>query len=511
MIIGSGLAGMVVAETIAHKLNVAVLSKGDITDSNSQKAQGGIAAAIAAGDHWENHLSDTLGAGDDHNCLTNTSILTKNGQDAVKMLTDWGVSFDEGLGREGAHGYPRIVHAGGDQTGKALVQTLHERTRSYVHFFTKETVLSLLKENGRCIGAKTVDGAGRMTLWYASYTVLATGGAGQLFSKTTNHSFATGDGYALAYRAGAILRDMEFIQFHPTLLMKNKKEAAGLITEATRGAGAQLVTSDNRRIMAGHPQQDLASRDVVARAIAAARTDEKEVFLDLSAVSHLADRFPGVTSLYKAFDFKKQRVPVAPGAHFMMGGVAATTEGETNVPGLYAIGEVAATGVHGANRLASNSLLEAVVFSRNLGRKILNSPRIGPSHRSDQHRTAIPSSLPTKQVIREVMDQACGVIRNEQTLKEADDFFQAYLSLAGISDDPEIQERSNMTLVAALMTKAALKRTESRGSHYRGDHPMKVKSWEGVTLAWSQQEYGKRYPVSADPTQMVVEGGLRAT
>ncbi|SDI74816.1 L-aspartate oxidase [Natribacillus halophilus] len=489
LIIGSGLAGLVVAETISRELNVGIFSKGEATESNSYRAQGGVAAALSTNDSWKKHWRDTLEAGDDHNDNSNTATLTKAGQEAVHMLAAWGVLFDHDehgfqLGKEGAHEHPRIVHAGGDRTGEALVHTLMERVRDHVQFFNEETVLSLLKVDRLCVGVKTVNKNGENRFWKAPHTVLATGGAGQLFSQTTNHAFATGDGYALAYRAGAILRDMEFIQFHPTLLATDTG-AADLITEAVRGAGGRLVKSDGSRVMAHHPKGDLAGRDIVARAIAAARSEGREVFLDLSPVSHLAERFPGVASLCKIYGYSSQ-LPVAPGAHFMMGGVAATPDGKTNVPGLYTVGEVASTGVHGANRLASNSLLEAVVFGRKLGRRLLAHPRKRPAVFRTREEPSVTGTLPTKAEIKQVMDEACGVNRNAKTLQEAVDFFNLYSPESLQSDDPHIQESSNMALIAALITNAALARTESRGSHYREDHPMKKQAWDGASLTWPQ-------------------------
>ncbi|QQK78763.1 L-aspartate oxidase [Salicibibacter cibi] len=491
LIIGSGLAGLVVAETIGRHLDVGIFSKGQTIDSNSYRAQGGVAAAITTEDCWGNHWKDTLEAGDAHNDPGTTATLTKAGRDAVQMLVELGVPFDRDdrsrlqLGKEGAHKYPRIVHAGGDRTGASLIRTLHKRVRKHVQFFNEETVLSILKEKGNCVGVKTVDRQSDIHFRYAAHLVLATGGAGQLFTQTTNHPFATGDGYALAYRAGAILRDMEFIQFHPTLLA-TETGTAGLITEAIRGAGAQLVTVDNHRLMANHPKGDLAGRDVVARAIHTARRHGEDVFLDVTPVSNLAERFPGVASLCETYGYSS-RVPVAPGAHFMMGGVVATPDGETNVSGLYAVGEVASTGVHGANRLASNSLLEAVVFGRRVGRKLLERPGKVFGNPVEQPLKKSPSP-PTKTEIRQMMDEACGVTRDEQTLREAGDFFRLSFQSSFKSDDPEIQERHNMSLVAGMITNAALRRTESRGSHYREDHPGKDASWQGVSLKHRQKE-----------------------
>ncbi|QQK74668.1 L-aspartate oxidase [Salicibibacter cibarius] len=488
LIIGSGLAGLVVAETIGRHLDVGIFSKGETTDTNSYRAQGGVAAAITKEDCWENHWRDTLEAGHAHNDLDNTATMTKAGRDAIQMLVEWGVLFDRDershlkLGKEGAHDYPRIVHAGGDRTGAALIHTLHKRVRKHVQFFNEETVLSILKEKGNCVGVKTVNKQGNIHFRYGAHIVLATGGGGQLFSQTTNQPFATGDGYALAYRAGAILRDMEFVQFHPTLFA-TETGTAGLITEAVRGAGARLVTADNVRLMANHPKGDLAGRDVVARAIHSVRRHGEDVFLDVTPVLNLAERFPGVASLCKTYGYTS-RLPVAPGAHFVMGGVVAMPDGETNVPGLSAVGEVASTGVHGANRLASNSLLEAVVFGRSVGRKLLERPGkvFGNPVEQSLQKSPLP---PTKFEIRQVMDEACGVTRDEQTLREASDFFRLSFQSSYESDDPEIQERHNMSLVAGMIANAALKRTESRGSHYREDHPVKDASWQDVSLTWS--------------------------
>ncbi|QDI92130.1 L-aspartate oxidase [Salicibibacter halophilus] len=494
LIIGSGLAGLAVAETIGGKLNVGIFSKGKETESNSYRAQGGVAAALQADDGWENHWRDTLEAGDEHSDAANTATLTKAGGKTVQKLIDWGVAFDRDednrllLGKEGAHGYPRIVHAGGDRTGEALVRTMKHRVQNHAQFFTEETVLSILKEDGSCVGVKTVDKKGEVHSRYAAHVVLATGGAGHLFSNTTNDSCATGDGYALAYRAGARLQDMEFVQFHPTMLATDTGSAGGLVTEAVRGAGARLVTGNDSRLMAGHPEQDLAGRDVVARAIHDARVGGEDVLLDLSPVQNLAERFPGVASLSERYGYTSY-LPVAPGAHFMMGGVGATLDGETRVPGLYAVGEVASTGVHGANRLASNSLLEAVVTGERLGQRLLQEPgqrRFGFRNVAGADSQKILP--PTKKDIQQVMDNACGVKRDAKTLKEAVAFFQPYFLANAESDDPDIQERNNMALLASIMVNAAYARTESRGSHYRDDHPTKNRSWQGISITWAMEQ-----------------------
>ncbi|HEV3231926.1 MAG TPA: L-aspartate oxidase, partial [Candidatus Dormibacteraeota bacterium] len=391
VVVGSGIAGSFAALHAARAGRVLLLTKTAMEESNSFYAQGGIAAALGGDDSPESHFRDTIEVGRglcDENAVR---ILTEEGPTRIRELVALGVRFDrddgdpqpEGpdprgprlaLGREAAHSHARIVHAGGDTTGAEIQRGLHQALRD-ADVATREghTVLRLLVEGGRCVGL-LAEAGGEIVEYPASAVILAAGGAGRLFGNTTNPPTANGDGAALAYEAGAELADLEFFQFHPTALRKDGAPSF-LISEAVRGEGAVLRNAAGERFLAErHPQAELAPRDVVAREIWAemARTGADAVFLDLSALpaDRMRGRFPQIyaTCLRLGIDITRDLVPVAPAAHYMMGGVRTDLDGATSLPGLFACGEVACAGVHGANRLASNSLLESVVFSRRAAR-----------------------------------------------------------------------------------------------------------------------------------------------
>ncbi len=380
LVIGSGVAGLHTAWRAAGSGDVMVLTKRSLFDSATAYAQGGIAAALGAGDSPELHRRDTLAAGAALCDAAAVEVLVEEGPARVRELATAGADFDrdtEGklkLGREAAHSRRRIVHAHGDQTGAEVARTLIERVRATpgITVSEKTRVLDLIVENGQCVGVRATV-AGRATEFIADATILATGGCGQVYRYTTNPVVATGDGFAIAHRAGVRLADMEFVQFHPTALDTPENPLA-LISEAVRGEGAVLVNDRGDRFMLGeHKLAELAPRDVVARAIFREQRSGRKVFLDATMFERpFAERFPGIYALCRArgIDPDTDLIPVTPAAHYMMGGVVTDLAGRASLARLYACGEVARTGVHGANRLASNSLLEGLVFAERVARDL---------------------------------------------------------------------------------------------------------------------------------------------
>ncbi|MHC4177215.1 MAG: L-aspartate oxidase, partial [Planctomycetota bacterium] len=369
LILGSGLAGLRAALAADPGLSVLILTKGDLQESNSTFAQGGIAAVLAPEDRFEDHVADTLRAG---GLLCDPKVVEHVVRDVPKRieeLIDWGAGFDQvdrrlALGREGGHGRDRIVHALGDATGKEIMRVVTERVAKSAHIQAWENTftLDLLTFEGTCRGALVWNRRHGKTMVWAKQTILCTGGAGQLYRETTNPEGATGDGMAIAYRAGAELRDLEFMQFHPTVLYI-AGSSRNLISEATRGEGAHLVDRYGHRFMPEYdPQAELAPRDIVSNAIVCQmeRTRHPNVYLDMTHfdAEKVRARFPGIVATCAEFelDVTRDRIPVRPGAHYMMGGVTVDVEGRTTLPSLWAAGEVTASGLHGANRLASNSL-----------------------------------------------------------------------------------------------------------------------------------------------------------
>ena len=378
LVLGGGIAGLTAAIGAARRWRVGLLTKSTFEETTTFLAQGGIAAAIGEEDSPELHFEDTVQAGAGLCDEEAVRVLVNEGPDRVRELMEICPRFDKVdgqivLGREGAHSLPRIVHAGGDATGSEVSSALAEAARlgSRVQLYEDEFVIDLLTVDGRCVGALTLNLAdGGLTLNVAMVTVLATGGAGQVYGRTTNPSVATGDGVAMAYRAGAAIRDLEFVQFHPTGLAVPGQQTVQLITEALRGEGAYLRNAAGERFMTEvDPRGELASRDIVVRGMVAEmrRDGADHVYLDATHLdaAWLQERFPRVTAGLRdhGLDLATELIPVAPVCHYFIGGVVTDVWGRTTVPGLYASGEVASTGVHGANRLASNSLLEGLVFS----------------------------------------------------------------------------------------------------------------------------------------------------
>jgi L-aspartate oxidase len=468
---------------------VTVVSKADLTDGSTRQAQGGIAAALADGDSAAAHVEDTLAAGAGLSDPEAAALLCKEGPARVADLVALGVAFDRSqgalaLGREAAHRAARIVHAGGDATGLHVADSLARAVRAHpaIAVVEHEAALEILVSGGAAVGIRTLDAAGAERRRMAGDIVLATGGTGHLFAYTTNPLTATADGQALAYRAGAALADLEFVQFHPTALAAGASPLA-LVTEAARGEGGILRDARGEPFMRGlHPLGDLAPRDVVARAIwTRAREDGQHVTLDLTHLppETLRRRFPTVAAACRAhgIDIARDPIPVTPAAHYAMGGVLTDLHGRSTLPGLYAIGECACTGVHGANRLASNSLLEGLVMAHRaaaaLGRT--DWPR-GPLA-----APAAPgkgSSGPwVRREIQRVMWEGAGLER------DAGGLAAAALTLRGLpaADDAETR---NLLDVAQLTVAAASLRTESRGAHFRTDHPATDRR-RAVRVAWA--------------------------
>lgn len=469
VIVGGGIAGLATA-LAAAPTPVQLLCRHDgANDSASVLAQGGIAAAIGPDDDPEKHARDTMTAGAKRNDAAMVRWLCARAPDAVYWLQMQGVRFDRGtdgslqLGREGGHGAPRIVHAGGDATGAELIRALNERVAraAHVQWFAGMDVEALRLRDGVVCGVRSCAAGGRRHEFEASAVVLATGGTGALFARTSNPPGAQGSGLALGMAAGAQTRDMEFVQFHPTALDVPGRHCLPLITEALRGAGARLRDAAGRPLMRGvHPLQDLAPRDVVARRLWRARRCGVRVWLDARAVQgEWARRFPTVlaASLAAGVDPRSEPIPVAPAAHFHMGGLAVDRDGRTSVSGLYAVGEVACNGVHGANRLASNSLLEGVVCGRQLG-AVLAARRSEPARgtaRWTERGAALPESWSA--ALRELLWTAAGPEREAATLRRAVHACAAW------------REAGWQACVAHALLEAALRRGGSLGAHFRRD------------------------------------------
>ena len=496
LVIGSGVAGLRAALAAAEHSDVICLAKGQLDQSNTAWAQGGIAAVMRQGeDTFDAHVANTLDAGAGLCDETAVRHIIEAGPRQIESLVGLGANFDRepsgelSLGREGGHTAHRILHADGDATGREIARALvdaavaHERIRLFDHCFALD-LISETQPGSRCVGAITHHPKYGLQVIWAKATILATGGCGQIFRETTNSPIATGDGPAMAYRAGATLADMEFEQFHPTTLYVAGASRA-LITEAVRGEGAHLVNRDGHRFMVDHHDlAELAPRDVVSRAILDQLSNfpGAQVYLDARHIGErFAQRFPGITQLLGRFDLDpgKDLIPIRPAMHYMIGGVRADVQGHTGVPGLYACGEVACTGLHWANRLASNSLLEGLVCGEAAGRicqeaidqpvslplKIVSDIRI--SDRSELDIADVLSSL------RSVMWRHVGIERAGQRLGEIGEMidFWARYTLDKIFDDRAGWEIQNGLLIGALITRAAAWRDESRGTHFRTDAP----------------------------------------
>ena len=499
IIIGSGIAGLNTALLAREHGSVLILTKGAVDDCNTRYAQGGIAAAVGPGDSPLLHQRDTLAAGAGLCDPEAVEVLTGEGPQRFANLIQWGIPFDTSqgqvsLGREGAHSLPRILHAGGDATGQHIELTLAAlvaESNIEVRDFTLAT--RLLTVDGQVAGVETLDGnTGQNRSFTARFVVIATGGAGQLYRFTTNPLVATGDGVSLAFSAGARVMDLEFYQFHPTALWLEGAPTF-LLSEAMRGEGAILRNPAGQAFMdAYHPLADLAPRDVVSRAVAAEieRNQGDPVFLDISHLpsENVQSRFP---TIYKfcldyGLDITKEPVPVAPAAHYMMGGIKIDTWGRSNVPGLYACGEAACSAVHGANRLASNSLLDTLVFAQRLVASTLGQAPAGPEGRAAdvqaglQSRQLVCNNLPTvsREALQDLMWRNVGINRRGTRLLLSARILQAWQRTLPATEARDDYELCNMVLLGRLMVEAALLRKESRGSHFREDFPEPSPDWE---------------------------------
>ena len=510
VVVGSGVAGLACALALAPR-PVTLLTKTPVPDGGSSLlAQGGIAAALGPEDSLEQHAADTLAAGDGLADAPRVRGLAAEGLDAVRALLAQGLPVDReadghpALGREGAHGRARILHAGGDAIGRNLVGTLLAKAVATPSITLRPATLAveLVVERGRVAGLLAYSDARGWTLYRAAAVVLATGGLGSLWLETTNPAEATGDGLAMAARAGAELADLEFMQFHPTALLPREEiEGArlGLLTEALRGAGARLVDRQGRPVMRdAHPLGDLAPRDVVARAIWRRRAAGDEVLLDLRPALAAQD-FPQALSLCRAAGYapESEPVPVAPAAHYHMGGIMTDAEGRTSLPGLWACGEVAATGVHGANRLASNSLLEALVFAKRVAKALQrSSPEAEDARAAAAIIPPVPAGAcaaalrPLRDRLRALLSQSVGILRHGDGLAAAAEGLEAlearFARLGRASapaERPAFEdlrawcELRNLLLAGRLITLAARQRAESRGAHFRSDRPRRRGEW----------------------------------
>ncbi|GBD11015.1 L-aspartate oxidase [bacterium HR23] len=501
IVVGSGIAGLFTALHAREHGTVLIITKGNLEDNNSRWAQGGIAAAVGPDDSPEVHMEDTLQAGAGLCDPEAVRVLVTEGPQRIADLIRLGVAFDTlhgeiALAREGAHSRARVLHAGGDATGAYMEMTLAGSVRGgRVHILEQTMVTRILvdEESGFATGVEVMDSrTGARETYTGRHIVLATGGAGRLFRYTTNPEVATGDGVALAFQAGAQVMDMEFFQFHPTAL-RLPGAPPFLISEAVRGEGGRLCTPDGHPFMQDyHPQGDLAPRDVVARAILAEmqKAGSPYVLLDLTHLpaQRIASRFPTIyrTCLHYGLDITRQPIPVAPAAHYMMGGVKTDLWGQTTIPHLYACGECACVGVHGANRLASNSLLETVVFSHRVVRHTLGEGAGEPPHQRPEAVFCLePREVPCADIppltlvaLQDLMWQKVGLVRDGEGLLWACRVLAAWERTLPRPVERYSQELANMVTVGRLMAESALRRTESRGAHYRTDFPSPNPAWE---------------------------------
>jgi L-aspartate oxidase len=502
IIVGSGIAGLYAALLAREHGSVLVITKGSIDDTNTRWAQGGIAAPIGAGDSAEKHLGDTIEAGAGLVDEEAARVLTHEAAARIEDLVRLGVPFDtsEGeiaLAREGAHSQARVLHAGGDSTGAHIELTLASLARQEGTTVLEHTIATGVrsKEPGaRVEGIRALDTrTGEGSEYDCRHLILATGGAGQMYRVSTNPAVATGDGIALAYRAGAEVMDMEFVQFHPTALRLPGVQPF-LISEAVRGEGGVLRDVRGERFMPEyHPKAELAPRDVVARAIVQRMeaTAADHVLLDVTHLerSHVIARFPQIYRfcLGAGLDITREPIPVSPAAHYTMGGIRTNVWGETTIPGLYACGECACTGVHGANRLASNSLLETVVFANRVVQRTVESPGgsapLTAGALALSEPVAAEASAPTREGVQSLMWEEVGIVRDAEGLGRASAALGAWDAALAGGGDPRVAptrdalELRDLVLCSRLVTEGALLREESRGAHYRRDFPEAREEW----------------------------------
>jgi len=508
VVVGAGVAGATAALAAADEgIEVALLSKAELEETNTLYAQGGVAAVLAPDDSFAAHVADTLAVGCGLSERAAVDALVRGAPAAIATLEKRGARWDRGLdgrfdlSREGGHSRPRVVHARGDATGREIQQTLGAAVRAHprITIFLGTFVIDLLcAHDGRVVGALVRTARGDLAVFSAGSLVLATGGAGQLYRETTNPSIATGDGVAIGFRAGAVVRDLEFFQFHPTLLYI-AGAARVLISEIVRGAGGVLRDRHGERFMQHVPGAELAPRDVVSRAIfeRMVATQDTCVYLDLSSVKgdpHAL--FPGISRVCRYFgiDIARDPVPVRPGAHYLIGGLETDLDGRTTVPGLWAVGECASSGVHGANRMGSNSLLEGLVLGERAGRsaaeeaqgKGIQDWRV----RAPRAATAAPDGMRVNiqdvtYSLKSLMWRQMGIERTQAQIEDA--LAKIRLWSRAVSElgagEPATWELLNLLTVAHISALGALARTESRGVHYRADHPATQPAWRAHTRA----------------------------
>ncbi|HDH05764.1 MAG TPA: L-aspartate oxidase [Nitrospirae bacterium] len=524
LVIGGGVAGLRAAIELASKGSVLVLTKDKITESSTGYAQGGIAVALGDEDEVCIHYDDTIKAGDGLCKEDAVRVMVEEGPGYILELISWGAEFDREGSKlsftiEAAHTRKRILHSNGDSTGKEIDRTLINKARTFssISRYDFAFTLDLIVEDNRCVGATVLRGDSIINV-FARAVILATGGAGQVFSKTTNPLISTGDGIAIAYRAGALIADMEFIQFHPTTLYFPGAPQF-LLSEAMRGEGAVLKNINGKRFMSEyHEMLELASRDTVTRAIVSemVKTGAKHVFLDLTHLDKdfVKHRFPRIytTCLQYDIDITEDMIPVCPAAHYIMGGVSTNLDGETSIKGLFAAGEVACTGVHGANRLASNSLLEGLVFGARAGKKAvcyvnegnIDSAVAEARRKQATDRETEPSAPfdaeKIRRSLRQVMWNKVGIIRCEKSLAAAMKWLKRRDFIMGASFlNRRDAELKNMLTAARLITDSALLRKGSVGAHYRSDYKQRGENWErhtackkGKAAYWSDYEERQR-------------------
>jgi L-aspartate oxidase len=489
LVVGGGIAGLSAAVRLAKVGRVLVVTKEGLAESNTAYAQGGIAVAMGGDEDVALHLADTLAAGDGLVNEAAASVLVEQGPARVEELLAWGTDFDRAAGgellrtREGAHSLSRILHANGDATGREIARALlaHVRTLKAVTLMEWTTTVELTVDEGRVVGALLLARDGSLLRVSVRAVLLASGGAGQVYSDTTNPAVATGDGIAMAYRAGAELEDMEFYQFHPTAFAQEGAPRF-LMSEALRGEGAWLVNSAGERFMHRyHPLLELAPRDVVARAITREGLNGL-VYLDMRHVAmNLTARFPGISAFLAGYGLELGRdlIPVRPAAHYLMGGVKTDVHGRTSLPGLFAAGEAACTGVHGANRLASNSLLEGLVFGALAAEAIEQEQGIGNTEQKieGQEQGQLAAKMAEADVeawiakLRALMWRDAGLLRDGDGLRRAQAGLDGMIRACPRGVTRREVEARNLLTVASVMVESALAREESRGAHYRSDFP----------------------------------------
>ncbi len=495
LIIGGGIAGLRAAMAIEPKLSTLIVTKDVMKESNSAYAQGGIAGVLDPLDNFANHVADTLTAGANLCERDVVEMVVREAPGHIRQLIAWGTNFDEAndgellLGREGGHSHHRIVHALGDATGAEIMRAMIRRAEEVLgaQIWQNTFTIDLLTHEGECRGALVWHAQHGRTFVWAKQTILCTGGSGQVFRETTNPAVATGDGHAAAYRAGVKLADMEFMQFHPTVLYI-AGSSRSLITEAMRGEGALLVDSNGTRFMPEYDERaELAPRDIVSRSIVLQmeKTQHPCVYLKLSHLNaeHVRNRFPGIARTCKDFgiDIATDPIPVRPGAHYMIGGVTVDMHGATSLPRLWAAGEATSSGLHGANRLASNSLLEGLVYGARAGEAASRAAleegdsfsALPLENKAVESPTEMLDLADIRNSLKSLMWRSAGVWRDGQRMTEATANLQRWRRyvLTKQLTDPAGWELQNLLTVASMMLRSALERTESRGVHLRTDYP----------------------------------------